>query len=206
MAVDINETRVNRSEGRLWIFWTLATALGMAAGLLPFLLFIEYLPLWLGRIIVPVFAGFMIGLFQWLALRPYINHSSDWMLTGGAGWSLGYALGLLLLDLLAGSLIGAIAGSLLFGLILAVFQYPVLRREIPSAIPWLAANVFGWAAGALLSQLVLNLFVTSGTPGQFTVAAVNALVTGLTAGAVTGAALVFTVRKPDIADIPGREV
>lgn len=156
MTVDIDEVKLNRNEFGLWAGWTLATTAGMLLGFLPILLFIDSLPLWLLRILIPLWSGFLVGLFQWLALRGYLTNSVDWVLNGGAGWALGFALGLVIIQALSGSFLGAVLGYILFGIIIGILQWPVLRREIPSAAIWVIASVVGWALGALLSQLGLE--------------------------------------------------
>lgn len=94
-VLDIDEAKVARYGVRLWLGWTLATTAGMLLGLLPFTLFLSELNLLLGRFVIPLWTGFLVGLFQWLALRRYLTHSADWILNGGLGWALGFALGLL---------------------------------------------------------------------------------------------------------------
>ncbi len=197
MSIDIDERKVQRGEFGLWLGWTLATAAGMLLGLLPFVLFLDVLDLWLARILIPLVAGFLVGIFQWLVLSRYMTHSADWVLNGGAGFALGYALGLIAVQALGGSFLGALAGYLLFGLIIGLIQWPALRREIPSALPWVIASVAGWALGAYLSQALLGM-VSGGEPvSQALSSAILAGGTGLIAGAVTGLALVFIVRQPD---------
>jgi hypothetical protein len=205
MAIDIDEGKVRRSEAGLWLAWTLATAAGMLLGLLPFIFFIDNLDVLLARILVPLWAGLLVGLFQWLVLRPYLTHSVDWVLHGGAGWALGYALGLLVIQALADFPWGAALAYLVFGLIIAVLQWPMLRREIPSLMAWVVASVVGWALGAFLSQAVLNAIAGGDEVSQVLSTAVIATVTGLVAGAITGLALVWMVRQPDrelVADTP----
>jgi hypothetical protein len=197
MTLDISEAKVERNEFGLWLSWTLATGLGMLLGLLPFVLFIDDLDLLLARILVPLVAGFLVGTFQWLVLRPFLTHSVDWILNGGAGWALGYALGLVIIQALVDVPFGALLGYLLFGLIISVLQWPVLRREIPNAIPWVLASILGWALGAYLSQAILNLIVNTETTSQILSSAVLSGLTGLIAGAITGLALIWIVRKPE---------
>jgi hypothetical protein len=202
MTVDISEAKVQRSEFALWLGWTLATAAGMLLGLLPFaLLFADLDLLWV-RILLPLWTGFLVGLFQWLVLRPYFTHSADWILHGGAGWALGYALGLLALQAVGGFPFGALLAYLLFGLIVAVVQWPMLRREVPSVAAWVVASVLGWGFGAFLSQLILNMLIADGAVNQVLNTSVVAVVTGLVAGAITGLALVMMARQPDRADAP----
>jgi hypothetical protein len=197
MSIDIDEAKVHRNEAGLWVGWMLATALGLIIGYLPSSLLINQLDLGLVRVIVPLLAGVLIGLAQWLVLRNYVTESSDWVLHLAASWVLGYTLGLLVVDLLAGSFMGAVLGYALFGVIIALFQWPVLHREIPRIWVWVLANVVGWVLGAVLSQLVLGaLFGNNpGSPLAFTV--VNMAVTGLVAGLITGLALVWIVREPE---------
>lgn len=198
MAIDLDEAKIARNEPGLWLGWTLASAAGMLLGLLPFVLLIDLLDLWLVRILVPLWAGFMVGVFQWLALRRYMTHSADWILNGGAGWALGYALGLIIIQALAGSVLGALVGYILFGVIIALLQWPVLRREIPDVIPWVLASVLGWGLGAFISQAVLNAVTSGDTIPQVVSTAVISGVTGLVAGAITGLALVWIARHPEV--------
>jgi hypothetical protein len=204
MAIDIDEGKVRRSGAGFWLGWTLATAAGLLLGLVPFALLNTELPVQLVRVALPLWAGFLVGLFQWLVLRPYLTHPVDWVLNGGAGWAAGFALGLLVMDNLRGNPLGTLLGYLLFGLIVAVLQWPVLRREIPNAWAWVVASVVGWAAGAYLSQAVLPLVAGGDDPGPLVSSVVTSLVTGLVAGAITGLALMWLTRQPEAAHLRGR--
>jgi hypothetical protein len=198
MALDIDEVKVARNEAGLFLGWTLATTAGLLLGFLPFLLFVDNLDLLLVRILLPLWAGFLVGHFQWLVLRGYLSHSVDWILNGGAGWALGFAIGLLIIQALRDSPLGILIGYILFGVVVGLLQWPVLRREIPSALPWIIASIIGWALGAYLSQVVLNVFFPGDTLSQTVSTIVVAIVTGLVAGSVTGLALVWISRRPDI--------
>jgi hypothetical protein len=197
MTIDISEAKVARNEFGLWLGWTLATAAGMLAGFLIAWLLVDETDLGLARVLVPLVAGFSVGFLQWLVLRNYLTYSVDWILTGGAGWAIGYAVGLILLQFLAGSLLSVLIGYLLFGLSIAIFQWPVLRREIPNAIPWVLANIIGWALGAYLSQFFLNLVYTGSAINPLLSTGVLSGLTGLIAGAITGLAFVWIVRQPE---------
>ncbi|MGQ0600153.1 MAG: hypothetical protein ACT4QE_00495 [Anaerolineales bacterium] len=205
MTIDIDDRKVQRRGFSLWLSWTLATAAGMVLGFAPFALFVYPLELLWVRWLIPLWAGVWVGLLQWAVLRGYLTHSVDWVWGGGAGWALGYALGLLVIQTLADTGWGVLLGYVLFGLIIAVLQGPVLRREIPGALPWAVASAIGWAAGAYGGQLAVNVFNSGEPPDQLIVAAVIALVTGLIAGAITGLALVWIVRQPDVEVRPAVE-
>jgi hypothetical protein len=197
MSIDINETKVASNEFGMWLEWTLATALGMLLGFLPSLLLVNLLDLTVARLIVPLWAGFLIGLAQWVVLRKYINEASDWVLAAGASWAIGFALGLFIMTGLTGTGLDGFVGYILFGMIVAVVQWPVLRREIPNIWMWILANVVGWTAGFYLSELSLDLFFNGPAINPVASTAVLSGVSGLIAGAITGVALVLIVRRPE---------
>lgn len=199
MTVDIDESKVVRNEFGLWLGWTLATALGMLLGYLPSIILVDLIDLGLARVVIPVLAGFLVGFSQWLVLRRYLTECSDWILAGGAGWAVGYALGLFLINNLAGTLLGGLSGYVLFGVIVALVQWPVLRREIPNALAWVLASVVGWTAGFYLSQISLDVFFNGPTIAPAASTSVISGMSGLVAGAITGLALVWIVRQPEYA-------
>lgn len=110
----------------------------------------------------------------------------------------------MIIQALGGTTLGVLTGYIIFGIIIALVQWPVLRREIPHVLPWVAANVLGWALGAYLSRLVLTLFSSGGAISPVVSTSVISIVTGLVAGAVTGLALVWIVRKPEAEDLAER--
>ena len=197
MTIDINETKVKRNEISLWLAWTLATALGMLIGYLSLALLVGPLELGVARVIVPIISGILLGLAQWLVLRPYISKSYDWILNHAVGWMVGYTLGLYTVQLLSKTPFGMLVGFIFFGLIIALFQYPALRREIPHLATWILANIIGWTLGAYISQLAAGVFFQNGVPTTFTSVLVTVGITGLVAGAITGLALIWIVRQPD---------
>jgi hypothetical protein len=206
MTIDIDESKVERNETGMWLGWTVATALGLIIGYLPAALFVDQVDLGIARVIVPLLAGALIGVAQWLVLRNYVTNSADWVLHLAGSWVVGYSLGLLVVDFLGSSFLGPILVYILFGLIIAVFQWPVLRREIPHLWVWVLANVIGWTLGAFLSQLAIaGLF--GAKPGSPVVTMlVNMAVTGLVAGLITGLALVWIVRKPERVPVPPAKI
>jgi hypothetical protein len=197
MSIDIDEAKVHRNEAGLWLGWTLATAVGLVIGYLPAALFVDQVDLGLARVIVPLLAGILIGLAQWLVLRNYVTESTDWVIHLAASWVLGYTVGLLIIDLLANTFIGVIFSYLLFGIIIALFQWPILHREIPRIWVWVLANVIGWGLGAYLSQVTIASVFADQVGSLVAITVVNMAVTGLVAGLITGVALVLIVREPE---------
>ena len=197
MTIDINEAKVAHNEFGMWLEWTLATALGMLLGFLPSILFVNFLDLAFARLVVPLWAGFLVGLAQWVVLRKYINGVADWVLAGGTSWAVGYALGLLIINGLTGTGLDGFIGYVLFGVIVAFVQWPILRREIPNVWLWIIANVIGWTAGFYLSQVALDLFFNEPAINPIASTSVLSGISGLVAGAITGLALVLIVRQPE---------
>ncbi len=197
MTIDIDEAKVKRNEFGLWAGWTLATALGLVLGYLPLALVVGPLDLGIARVLVPIFSGILLGLAQWLVLRSYVIGSQDWILNQVGGWVVGYALGLFVVQALSRTAVGALIGFITFGIIVALFQWPVLRREIPHVGAWILANVLGWTLGAYLSQLAAGAFFQNTLPNTVTSVLVTVGITGLVAGAITAVALIWIVRQPD---------
>jgi hypothetical protein len=196
VSIDLDETKVARDEFGMWLGWTLATTFGMLVGYLPSFFLVNIVDLGLARLIVPVLAGLLIGFSQWVVLRRYVSNISDWILAGGAGWAVGYIFGLFVINSLIGLPLGGFLGYVLFGVIVAVAQWPILSREIPNLLTWVVANVAGWTLGFYASQLSLNLFEGPAIAPALSVTLVST-VSGLIAGAITGIALVWIVRQPD---------
>jgi hypothetical protein len=197
MTIDIDEVKVNRNEFGLWLGWTVATAVGMLLGFLLSIPIVNLLDLQWARVIVPLLAGFLIGLAQWFALRSYLIDATDWVLAGGTSWAVGYALGLFLINSLSSSLLGGLVAYALFGFIVAIVQWPILRREIPNVWAWILANIVGWVLGFYFSQIALSLFFNDPAINPVASTSVISGVSGLVAGAVTGLALVWIVRQPE---------
>ena len=197
MTIDISESKVARNEFGMWLEWTLATAFGMLLGFLPSLVLVNIMDLALARLIVPLFEGFMVGLAQWVVLRKYVKVVSDWILAAGASWAIGYTLGLFIINGLTGTGLDGFIGYILFGIIVGLVQWPLLRREIPNVWMWILANVIGWTSGFFLSQISLDLFFNSPAIDPVASTSVISGVSGLVAGAITGIALIWIVRKPE---------
>lgn len=197
MTIDIDEAKLNRNEFGLWLGWTLATTLGMLLGFLLSIPLVNVLDLEWARVIVPLFAGFLIGLSQWAVLRNYVVDTTDWILAAGTSWAVGYALGLFLINSLANTPLGGFVGYILFGVIVAIVQWPILRREIPHVLPWIIANVLGWTLGFYLSQFALDLFFNDPAIAPIVSTSVISSISGLIAGAITGIALIWIVRQPE---------
>lgn len=196
-TIDINEAKVIQNPLGLWLGWMLATAIGMMIGFLPAEAVADLLNLGWAKVLIPLFAGALIGFLQWIVLRSYLTHATDWITSAAVGWMAGYAVGLLVIKSLASGFGQTFIGYVIFGIIVSVIQWPVLRREIPALLPWAVANVIGWTSGFIVGQWIGgSLYLNSGLKPEIS-AALIAGISGLIAGAIIGAVLVWIVRQPE---------
>jgi hypothetical protein len=157
--------------GRWWLWWTLANAVAWGFGGPVTHARPGEINVSLGIAVGSVLAGTA----QWVVLRRYLAGARLWIpasIVAGAGAA---ALGL--------SRDGAWVAA--GGILLGVLQWLVLRREVARAGWWIPASVVGWALGGFLSAVFPGGFF-----GWFTI--------GLVYGAVTGATLLWLLRRPSV--------
>ena len=101
--------------------------------------------------------GAAIGLAQWLVIRRYLRGVGWWVLATAIGYAIPLALGrispLREPPWLAGSVM-----FLLFGIVLGVPQWLVLRGRVQTAGWWIAFSIGGW----LLPYALTGILVLSG--------------------------------------------
>lgn len=118
--------------------------------------------------------GAIIGLGQWVVIRPYIHRAYRWIGVSALTWGLlaGLHIGAIAwivpgtTHLLMRGIFGLLYGSYV-GLILGIGQWWTMRRQISQAwrwIPlstgvWAVAIALGWILGGLL-RTTSNLFVS----------------------------------------------
>ncbi len=138
----------------LWLKWILVTTLGWAVGLA---LGIEFV------------IGAVVGILQWIVLRPLVREDGWWVPASAAGWAGGAALVTFVLrpenPVLAPAIIGAGMG---------LAQWLVLRWQVYRAWWWIVLSTLGWTLGMM--------------------GLLGAPLVGGVAGAVTGFALELLLR------------
>jgi hypothetical protein len=99
-------------------------------------------------------AGAVIGVTQWLALRPLVDWI--WIAATSVGMAAGLAVGAALVDYGIGRGDLVLMGALT-GVGVGVLQALVLARQrIPGAMWWAAANPPSWALGWLVTSYVIS--------------------------------------------------
>jgi hypothetical protein len=167
---------------RVWFLWLMAGAFGWGQGVywgwfdgsepktlqaIPTVILAGYLGVAVG--------GILIGVLQSLVLRRHVTRAGWWVLASlGAAAVVGlvvFGLGVVNTDL------GWIGGVSVFGTVVGLLQWAVLRRHVPRAGWWVLASTVGWAVGMPLGDIV-------GPPGL-----------GAAYGVITGTAMVWLLRQ-----------
>jgi hypothetical protein len=164
--------------------------------------------------------GGIVGAAQWSVLRvplPTLSWRS-WAGATAQGAGLAWALGMIPSTLMAANqesgsgaagppsqepgllVYYGLAASLglVAGAILALAQWWVLRRHVPHASLWIAANAAAWAVGMVLVFVGTRLIPASGTAPAIAcgILAFVALA-GASVGAVHGLGLIWLLRERD---------
>ena len=172
-----------------WLQWMAATAVGLAAGMAT--LFaglgaaLRTAPPLLFGVVLGSVLGTACGTAQWLVLRRRVRGAGMWVPATVAAWALFWALNMAGAfgqgSGVGGRVLEGLGHGALFGGLLGVAQWWVLRGTARGARWWVPASVVGWAVSAALGD---GLKAALGGEGPIDLAV------GLAAGAaVTGACL-----------------
>jgi len=72
------------------------------------------------------------------------------------------------------------------------------EAKVESVLTWLVVNTLAWAAGLWASQAALTLFFQEPVIEPAVSTAVIAATSGLVAGGITGLALIWIARQPEM--------
>jgi len=110
-----------------WLQWVLATTLGWIVG-------------W--AVTGELAVGAVIGIAQWLVLRPQVHQAGWWILASTIGWAMGTAVVMVVFPPEPGVLAGALLGAMI-----GLAQWFVLRRWVRQAGWWPITSMLGWTIG-----------------------------------------------------------
>lgn len=110
-------------------------------------------------VLVPVL-GLVTGVIQYGLLRRYLPRMAWWVLATFGGWLFAMLLMYFArsLNILATEALDLDTAYLALGLSIGVGQWLLLRRRLPSAGWWIAANLAGWVLLSLLTGDILDQF------------------------------------------------
>ena len=191
-----------------WFFipaWIIFTAICVPIAFILYFAIIRFIMIFVGDIIYvngvrhitedylftylfPLIVGLLTGCLQYSLLRRYLPRMGWWVAATVAGW-LGLVLILGIFSALAFFWTADVANEILInwafvalGLSIGVGQWLLLRRRLPRAAWWIAANIGGWT--------LLGLIVGNGSLNQYMVLAV-----GILPACVTAMALVLLMNQ-----------
>lgn len=120
-----------RINWNLWFQWVFASTIGWVIGWF-----------FVGEPMV----GLVLGIAQWLVIRPYGDRLGWWLVATAVGWVAGWGL------ILAGwitppnaGLIGAVLSGAFIGTVLGLVQWLVLNRLVYLAAWWILASAVAWS-------------------------------------------------------------
>jgi hypothetical protein len=186
-----------------WFFypaWIILTSLGVPIAFVLDLIILRFLTSFIGDYVyvngvrhitedyfaiycfVPI-VGLLTGALQFGLLRRYLPRMGWWAVGTVGGWLTGILLIVVVNRLrLTGPAINLDLAFLLIGLSIGVGQWLVLRRGLPRAGWWIAANLLGWG--------LLALTITGNSIGQF-----GLLILGFIPACITAAAFALLVNQ-----------
>jgi hypothetical protein len=171
-----------------WLWWLLATLVGIIIGMA--FVFLGLTPLHnnsshaaqavRGFVIGAVF-GATVGTAQWFVLRRYFERVGWWVLLTFIGWVAYWEL--INMNLLVKAqgiaFIPDLLNLAIFGVILGVLQWLLLRKKIHSAGWWVLANIVGMMLGSLVIDTI-DTVLQGDSPFDFiTGSIVLAIITGV---------------------------
>src|SRR5512143_3297428 len=102
-------------------------------------------------VFIPI-AGILTGLLQYWLLRRYLPQMGWWVAATAAGWFLGVALATVPGLLHWTSPFSTLDAALfVMGFSIGLLQWLLLRRRVPRAGWWIAANIAGWGLLTLIT-------------------------------------------------------
>ena len=173
-------------DWKLGLWWSLATIGGLIMGLV--ILFAglgaainNFPPVLFGLVIGCTF-GLGCAVMQWVALRRLV--SAWWIAATFTAWTIFWAVNLAGFlgngSGVLGKTLEGLGHGALFGALLGLFQWTVLRRKTRNAIWWIYANILGWSAGAALGDGI-KAALGSEDPIEFVIVfIVSTIVTAIT--------------------------
>jgi hypothetical protein len=136
-----------------WFVWLVVTGVTWAVSLVLALslggVLAPMLPQSVGLALAGIAGGAVLGLAQWLALRPDVRGFGLWVLVTAVGWVASLLVAAMLLRIIHPPW-GRLMGGVLGGLVLGAGQCLVLRPRA-RRLDWVAMTVLSWTAAMALS-------------------------------------------------------
>lgn len=182
-----------------WIGWVLASAIGAAIGFAIAVNLLDSLSRNISSALneVLIFGLILAGMgtMQWLVLRSQISQAGWWILASSVS---GIVLGFMATLFSTRVEVNEFIGMSLFGIMLVVPQWLVLRRQLSHSWLWLIASPMGWTLGYLAVMVLGGTSIwpeTTETTGLI----LGFAVIGAVVGMITGLFLIWLLRHSYLA-------
>lgn len=187
-----------------WLMWLLATIVALAitlvimgAGLGAL---VDNAPEVLFGAVLGGVLGITSGITQWLILRRYLDRIGAWVPLTILGWVLFWAVNLSGLlgegSGVTGKIVEGLAHGAIFGALLGVLQWLILRRGADNAGWWILVSAAAWSVGAALGD---GVTAALGGEGPFDI-----LIGIMAAAILTGVGMMWLLRQSARAETAGK--
>jgi hypothetical protein len=142
------------------LLWILVTMIGLVVGLAMMFAGVgaainNVTPMVFGGMFGGVL-GLVCGFAQWLVLRRQLENVTTWIVATFLGWAIFWSLNMAGLfgegNGVAGKVLEGLDHGALFGLLLGIFQWLVIRNKLQNAGWWVLVNLGGWSLGAAIGD------------------------------------------------------
>lgn len=179
-------------DWRLWLWWVVAGVVGWAAG---WGLGWSEVEFWSVDIAAAEYGGVVVGVtvvgaLQWLMLRQRMARAAWWIVAslvsgvvaGGVIYGVGGDAGFTA-EVTRDLDVGWVVEAGLYGAVLGVLQWLVLRRQVALSGLWVVASTVGWIVGDPVCSSLMDF------------GALSWVVFGAVYGAITGLVLMWLLRQ-----------
>ncbi len=179
-------------DWRLWLWWVVAGVVGWAAG---WGLGWSEVEFWSVDIAAAEYGGVVVGVtvvgaLQWLMLRRQLAGAAWWIVAslvsgvvaGGVIYGVGGDAGFTA-EVTRDLDVGWVVEAGLYGVVLGVLQWLVLRRQVALSGLWVLASTVGWIVGDPVCSSLMDF------------GALSWVVFGAVYGAITGLVLMWLLRQ-----------
>ena len=179
-----------------WVRWAFATILGLAVGMVVFIIVgdmfgevVDNSPEYVFGLIVGAIFGTAFGIAQWLVLRREIPHSAAWIPATVVGFSVA---AFVIFGFLDGgnpdtSVPAKLGHAVVLGGVLGIAQFLVLRDKVKMAAAWIVVSILAWLVAEIIG---IALGSAVGPP-------LDLLGLFLLGGALPGAGMVWLLNRSE---------
>jgi hypothetical protein len=140
-----------------WLMWVLVTGISWTVGLVVVSVLmrpaVADLPYRMGLVASLALGGAMVGIIQWLILRPEAENANRWILATAAGWTICLLIGTVMAQVTI-PVVAGLAGGAIGGLALGYAQRWAMITGVKARQQWLPMTTGSWMLAFTLGLLI----------------------------------------------------